>query len=147
MLLAPLGTTNPLIHGTNPHAMAPQLKKPLLVLDGAKDCLAKVPENSKLIYDKTPGSAAAPKWRVTITEGDHCGYSDCAGPGKLKCEGGEALGCAMLQGKTIPPCDQNRLVEELMVSWFFWRVVGDTSAAGRFSQALQDARLTTEASP
>jgi hypothetical protein len=148
LLLAPLGTTNALIYGSMPHVVAKQLAKPLLVLDAGHDCLAPILLNSKLIYSATPAtSAASSKLRVTVVDGDHCGHSDCAGPGKGICESGEAVACAFLQQKTIAPCEQNGLTTSLLVPWFFWRVVGDSGAKLVFDQALADPRSKHEQSP
>lgn len=144
VILAPLGQTYGPITGTDPYLVAGVAALPALILAGGKDCICPPASHARLIYNNL--HAAYVKFLATVTDGDHCGFSDASGPGKTLCETTESASCFFLQGMTITPAQQNMLTEQLLRPWLDRFLKDDTRAWTTFQERTADERLSIESS-
>ncbi|MFH1081373.1 MAG: hypothetical protein V1766_14150 [Pseudomonadota bacterium] len=143
-ILAPLGQTYGPITGTAPYIVAGGAVLPTLILTGGKDCICPPASHARLIYNNLHTGYV--KYLVTVTDGDHCGFSDASGPGKILCESTESASCLFLQGQTIDPARQNALTVQLLRPWLDRFLKGDTNAWTTFRERAADERLFVESS-
>lgn len=144
-LLAPLGALAGPIYGQGPIEAAAGVAVPTLILDGGKDCICPPKKHSIAIYDGLPPDTV--KLRATFSAGDHCGFSDSAGPGQLKCSAAETASCAWSQGETIEGSAQNALAAGLIRWWLDGHLKGDGGALNKLQVALQDPHLVVQSAP
>ncbi len=138
--LASLGQVFGPISGHNPIDAAPGVAIPSLIIDGAKDCIAPRDTHTQLIYNNL--SSGITRYIVTITEGDHCGFSDETGPGQSICTLAEFNSCVGLQGSAMDTNEQNLLTLGFMKRWIEYFVRGEDNAWSEFQDRLADDRTT-----
>ena len=143
-IVAPLGQTYLTITGTDPYAVAGDAGVPTLVFAGARDCICSPESHASLIYHNL--DTAQVNYLLTITDGDHCGFSDVSGPGKDTCELAESTACLTVQGDTINPAEQNTITVEILKPWLDHFLKGDSDAWLTFQQRINDRRLSVESS-
>jgi predicted dienelactone hydrolase len=142
--LAPLAVAQPPnVVGTDPVDVAGQVSVPTLILAGGEDCITPTPENAEVLHAAVAGS---PRYFVEIQQGDHCGFSDAGGPGRLPCETAELSRCPGLplgtaQGPTLDPADQNARSLEVFVPWIDHHLRDDAGAWDAFEASLTDLRV------
>jgi hypothetical protein len=144
---APLGDlTGSPVYGRSPIDAAAGVAAPVLVLDGAEDCLCPPARHSEPIVAALP--ATTPALRVTLTRGDHCGFSDAAGPGLAKCELGETYACGLSgQGSTMGSGAQNPLALTVLLPWLDLHLRARPGAAAALDAALASSEVTVAAQP
>ena len=142
-ILAPLGQTFLTITGTDPYSAAGDVEVPALIFAGGKDCICPSESHADLIYDNL--DTIHVNYLLTVKEGDHCGFSDVRGPGKMLCDSAE-LGFCLLQGETIDPSEQNRLTAQILKPWLDHFLKNDSDAWITFQQRITDERLSVESS-
>ncbi len=150
--LAPLGNLDDAvpISGVWPITAAATAERPSLIIDGGEDCITPPAMHSEAIYDALPVSVR--KYRVTISEGDHCGFGDPSGPGMTNCEAGEytyhhcygGMPPVNSQGATIGAAAQNPLVTNLVVPWIEHYLKNVPDAWTDFESALSANGLAYE---
>lgn len=150
--LAPLGElTGTPVSGTAPAEGAASLSVPALILDGGEDCVTPPAENSEPIYDAIP--AGVRKVRVTILQGDHCGFGDPDGPGRTECESAEYFYDTCYyglpvptnhQGPTLGPAVQSALALDYLAPWLDAHLKDDPAAWALFEDRLSDPAVASE---
>lgn len=143
-ILAPLGQTYLTITGTDSYTVAGDAGVPTLVFAGARDCICPPESHASLIYHNL--DTAHVNYLLTITDGDHCGFSDVNGPGKGTCEIAESTACLTVQGDTINSAEQNTITAEILKPWLDRFLKGDSCAWLTFQQRINDGRLSVESS-
>jgi len=134
--LAALGSLYGPIYGSSPLDAAKGLTVPGLVMAGGEDCICPVKENQQAIYDNLVSS---PRALITITRGDHCGFSDSS-----NCWIGEAAKCGFLgQGPTISEDLQMTLTLQYVLLWLDSIIKGDERSWTSFQESLkQDPQIS-----
>ena len=143
--LASLGRVYGPIGGQDPVDQAVAVAMPALIIEGAKDCITPPATHTQTLYDHL--SVDLTRCIVTITQGDHCGFSDARGPGQGICELAESSSCLGFQGSTLPVEDQNRLTIELVRKWIDHFLKDDESAWHDFKNRLGEDRVTYRCDP
>lgn len=142
-ILAPLGQTFLTITGTDPYSAAGDVEVPTLIFAGGKDCICPPESHAGLIYDNL--NTTNVNYLLTIKDGDHCGFSDVEGPGKILCDTTELAFC-LLQGVTIDPIEQNRLTAQVLKPWLDHFLKYDSDAWLVFQKRITDGRLSVRSS-
>lgn len=146
--LAPLGglLLTPIV-GTSPIAAARDVRAPVLILDAGEDCVTPTWTHSRAIYANL-GSAS---YRVTVLQGDHCGFSYARGPGQGICVAAEAAACTAglpllgRRGPTLGPAAQNAVTVTYLLPWLAFHLHGDAGAWSEFVRLLDaDAHTSYE---
>jgi predicted dienelactone hydrolase len=134
--LAALGSLYWPIYGSSPIDAAKELTVPGLVMAGGEDCICPVKENQQAIYDNL---TSGPRALITITKGDHCGFSDSS-----NCWIAEAAKCGFLgQGPTISEDLQMTLTLRYVLLWLNSIMKGDERSWTSFQESLkQDQQVT-----
>jgi len=134
--LAALGSLYWPIYGSSPIDAAKGVTVPGLVMAGGEDCICPVKENQQAIYDNLTSS---PKALITITKGDHCGFSDSS-----NCWIAEAAKCGFLgQGPTISEDLQMTLTLRYVLLWLDSIMKGDEKSWTSFQESLkQDQQVS-----
>ncbi len=149
--LAPLGNLllAP-VFGTSPIAAAREVRPPVLILDAGEDCVTPAWAHSRAIHANL-GSAS---YRVTVLQGDHCGFSDARGPGQGICAAAERAACTAglpllgRRGPTLGSATQNAVTATYLLPWLAFHLHGDADAWDRFVRLLDtDAHTTCEGRP
>ncbi len=149
--LAPLGNLllTPIV-GTSPIAAARDVCAPVLILDAGEDCITPCWTHSRAIHANLP----SPSFRVTVLQGDHCGFSDARGPGQGICVAAEAAACAAglpllgRRGPTLGSEAQNAVVVPYLLHWLAYHLQGDVAAWSEFVRLLDtDPHTTSEGRP
>ena len=134
--LAALGSLYWPIYGNSPIDAAKGVTVPGLIMAGGEDCICPVKENQQAIYDNL---ASSPKALITITKGDHCGFSDSS-----NCWIAEAAGCGFLgQGPTISEDLQMTMTLRYVLLWLDSILKGDGNSWASFRESLrQDQQVS-----
>jgi len=144
--LAPLGNLllTPVV-GTSPTVAARDVCAPVLILDAGEDCVTPAWAHSGAIYSNLP----SPSYRVTVLQGDHCGFSDARGPGQGICAAAERAACTAglpllgPRGPALGPELQNALTVAYLLPWLAFHLYGDAAAWGHFVRWLDADPHTT----
>ena len=149
--LAPLGNLllTPIV-GTSPIVAARDVRAPVLILDAGEDCVTPCSIHSRAVHANF-GSAS---YRVTVLQGDHCGFSDARGPGQSICVAAEAAACTAglpllgWRGPTLGSATQNAVTVTYLLPWLAFHLHGDAGAWDRFVRLLDtDAHTSYERRP
>ena len=134
--LAALGSLYWPIHGSSPVDAAIGVTVPGLVMAAGKDCICPVKENQQAIYDSLSSSTRA---LITITRGDHCGFSD-----SFNCWVAEAASCGFSgQGPTISEDLQRALTLRYVLLWLDSILKGNGNSRASFRESLkQDQQVS-----
>ncbi len=139
--LAALGNVYATITGTNPADITSQVDIPTLTMAGNEDCVCTTTDHAQPIYSNIPSTET--KSLVTVTEGDHCGFSYVSGPGLSACQTAETTSCfPSLQGSTMSVSNQNALTLLYLPDWLDYFLKSESAAWDRFKTALDDSRIT-----
>jgi pimeloyl-ACP methyl ester carboxylesterase len=128
------------IYGSKPLDIAANITVPSLILSGKQDCITPVDVHQKPLYDALGGD----KSMITITKGDHCGFSD-----SLNCPVAESLSCGVLfQGDTMDKSEQRALTLEFIIPWLGHHLQDDPQAWASFealttSDLVESERVTS----
>ena len=133
--LAAIGALYWPIYGSSPIDAAKGVTVTGLAMAGGEDCICPVKENQQAIYDNL---ASDTKALITITGGDHCGFSDSS-----NCWFAEAASCGFVgQGPTIPENLQMTLTLRYVLLWLDSILKGDEKSWTSFQESLkQDQRV------
>lgn len=134
--LAALGSLYWPIYGSSPIDAAEELTVPGLLMAGGEDCICPVKENQQAIYDNLTSS---PRALITITKGDHCGFSDSS-----NCWIAETAKCGFSwQGPTISEDLQMTLTLRYVLLWLNSILKGDEKSWTSFQESLnQDQQVS-----
>ena len=128
--LAALGSLYWPIYGSSPIDAAEGVTVPGLVMAGGEDCICPVKENQEAIYGNLISS---PRALITITRGDHCGFSDSS-----NCWIADAARCGFSgQGGTISEDLQMTLTLRYVLLWLDSILKGDEKSWASFQESLE----------
>ncbi len=143
VLLAPLGDLRLTpVSGSCPVAAAEAVSPSVLVIDAAEDCLTPPRGHSVPIFHALERASA--RHRITLVQGDHCGFSDARGPAQAVCRAAERARClrgfppVSVQGPTMGPAAQNALTARYVLGWLEHELRGHEEAFEYLTEALAD---------
>jgi predicted dienelactone hydrolase len=127
--LAALGYNYGPITGSSAIDNAGAINVSSLIISGKEDCICPVESHQQPIYNNLSSNTKA---MVTITQGDHCGFSD-----SLNCPSAEFFSCGLSgQQETMDETQQIFLSLQYITEWLDYFLKGEVEAWPRFKSLL-----------
>lgn len=143
VLLAPLGNLRLApVSGTCPISAAEAVSASVLVVDAAEDCLTPPEGHSAPIFGALERASA--RHRITLLQGDHCGFSDAGGPAQAVCRAAERARCLRgfppvnVQGPTMGAAAQNAMTARYVLGWLEHHLRGCEEALAHLTKVVAD---------